>query len=277
VAFSVRVAGGRALVDEFRHLLGSGGGGSPRNLTADNPAWDGQPAFSPDGAWLAYVAMDRPGFEADRFHLVLLDLKSGTKHPLTQNWDRSIASFAWAPDGKSLFATADHLGQHPLWAIDAATGRAAAITGDGDVESFSVGPKQVSTHRALSRIPRIFTRWASPAASRRSSPHVNQATLAQRRSANTSNSASGLEQRQRLRLCHEAGASKPIRNIPWPSSCTAALRAAWRTSGTGAGMRRRSPARLRRGDDRFPRQHRLRPSLHRLRSAAIGAASRSRT
>src|SRR5260370_31770846 len=105
-------------------------------VVGDGSGWDGQPACSPDGTQLAYVAMERPGFEADRFHLVLLNLKSGVKRPLTQNWDRSIASFTWSRDGKTLFATTDHLGQRPLWAIDANTGRAAAITGSGEVEGF---------------------------------------------------------------------------------------------------------------------------------------------
>jgi len=118
-------------------------GGTARNLTPDNPAWDAQPAFSPDGTQLAYLAMERPGFEADRFHLVLLNLATGAKRHLTQHWDRSISSYAWGPDGKTLFATADHLGQHPLWAIDAATGRTSAITGDGEVEGFTVGPHQI--------------------------------------------------------------------------------------------------------------------------------------
>jgi dipeptidyl aminopeptidase/acylaminoacyl peptidase len=49
------------------------GGGEPRNLTADNPAWDAQPVFSRDGSMLAWRAMQRPGFEADRFHIVLMD------------------------------------------------------------------------------------------------------------------------------------------------------------------------------------------------------------
>ena len=44
---------------------------------------------------------------------------------------------------RRLYATTDHLGQQPLWAIDATTGRASAITGDGEVEGFSVGPKKV--------------------------------------------------------------------------------------------------------------------------------------
>jgi dipeptidyl aminopeptidase/acylaminoacyl peptidase len=144
VAFSVRtVPGGEAWSTNFDIYLVAAGGGTPRNLTAENPAWDGQPAFAPNGATLAYLATDRPGAESDRFHLVLLDLNSGAKRPLTQNWDRSIVAFAWARDGKTLFATTDHLGQRPLWAIDGVTGRAAAITGNGHVERFGVGAQKV--------------------------------------------------------------------------------------------------------------------------------------
>ena len=125
VAFSIRaVTVGEPWSTNFDVYLVPASGGTPRNLTADNPAWDGQPAFSPNGTTLAYAAMDRPGYESDRFHLVLLDLASGAKHPLTQHWDRSIRSFAWSRDGKTLFAATDHLGQHPLWAIDAAHGHA---------------------------------------------------------------------------------------------------------------------------------------------------------
>jgi dipeptidyl aminopeptidase/acylaminoacyl peptidase len=143
-AFSIRaVPVGEPWSTNFDIYTVNAGGGTPRNVTADNLAWDGQPAFSPDGASLAYVAMDRPGFEADRFHLMLLNLQSGLKRPLTLSWDRSIENFAWSHDGKTLFATTDHLGQHPLWAIDANTGRASAITGDGHVEGFSVGSKKV--------------------------------------------------------------------------------------------------------------------------------------
>jgi dipeptidyl aminopeptidase/acylaminoacyl peptidase len=124
--------------------------------------------------------MDRPGFEADRFHLVLLNLQSGVKRPLTQNWDRSIASFAWSPDGKTLFATTDHLGQHPLWAIDAATGRAAAITGDGEVEGFSVAPKLVFFIQSNLANPADIHSVGFAGGKTQQLTHQNQPLLAQR-------------------------------------------------------------------------------------------------
>ncbi|HKE94331.1 MAG TPA: S9 family peptidase, partial [Povalibacter sp.] len=118
-------------------------GGEPRNLTADNPAWDTQPVFSRDGTQLAWRAMDRPGFEADRFHIVLQNQKSGERRVLTQGWDRSVDSIDFSFDGKTLYAIADHFGQRPLWAVDVATGKPTMLTGPGHVDSFSVGEREI--------------------------------------------------------------------------------------------------------------------------------------
>jgi dipeptidyl aminopeptidase/acylaminoacyl peptidase len=181
VAFSARAAAGEAWSTNFDVYVVAADGGTPRNLTADNPALDGQPAFSPDGTQLAYLAMDRPGFEADRRHLVLLNLKSGVKRPLTQNWDRSIASFAWARDGKTLFATADHLGQRPLWAIDAATGRASAITAAGEVEGFSVGSRKIFYAASSLGSPADLYAVGFSGGEPKQLTRVNQAALAQRK------------------------------------------------------------------------------------------------
>jgi dipeptidyl aminopeptidase/acylaminoacyl peptidase len=112
------------------------GGAAPRNLTADNPAWDTKPQFSPDGKTLAYLAMKRPGFEADRFHLTLIDLVSGKKRVVAEQWDRSIADMRWRPDGKAMLATADDIGQHRLFSIDTANGKVTALTDKGYVADF---------------------------------------------------------------------------------------------------------------------------------------------
>ena len=140
VAFSVRVAGrAESWSTNFDvYTIPAAGGQAPRNLTADNPAWDATAAYSPDGRTLAYVAMTKPGFEAERFHLVLMDVATGKKRTVADDWDRSVADFRWTPDGKAFLVAADDVGQHRLFHIDAASGRVTALTGKGAVGEFDV-------------------------------------------------------------------------------------------------------------------------------------------
>jgi dipeptidyl aminopeptidase/acylaminoacyl peptidase len=79
------------------------GGGPPKNLTAANKAFDGTPKFSPDGKWIAYRAQKRPGFESDRFRLVLYDRATGATRELAPGFDDWVEDYAWAPDSGSIF------------------------------------------------------------------------------------------------------------------------------------------------------------------------------
>ena len=88
------------------------------NATPQNTATDTLPSPSPDGKYLAYAAMARPGYEADRQVLMLRELATGSVKPLTQNWDRSVASIAWAPDSKAMYVTAQDVLDHPIFKID---------------------------------------------------------------------------------------------------------------------------------------------------------------
>ncbi len=154
-------------------------GGEPRNLTAGNPAWDAQPVYSPDGSLLAWRAMERPGFEADRFHVVLSDLKTGERRALTQGWDRSVASIAFSRDGKAIYATTDHFGQHPLWSIDLKSGKPTMLTGPGRVESFSVGEKQIVFSLSSLKSPAELQTLALRGGELRELPRMNADAFAQ--------------------------------------------------------------------------------------------------
>jgi len=103
----------------------------PVNLTDANDATDTLPAVSPDGKWLAYVAMKRPGYESDRQVLQLREIATGTTRALTEAWDRSVASIAWAPDGRSLLVTAGEVLDEPVFRVDARTGKIARLTKEG--------------------------------------------------------------------------------------------------------------------------------------------------
>ena len=109
----------------------SDGSARPTNLTDANDAMDNLPAVSPDGRTLAYFAMARPTYEADRQVLMLRDLASGQVRALTQNWDRSVDSIAWAADGRSLIVTAGDTLEEPVFRVDAQTGAATRLTRDG--------------------------------------------------------------------------------------------------------------------------------------------------
>ncbi len=117
------------------------GSAAPTNLTADNDGMDNLPTVSPDGRSLAYFAMKRPTYEADRQVLMIRDLASGEVRAVTEAWDRSVAPIAWAPDGRSLYITADDVQETPLFRVDAQTGKVQRLTGEGHVSAVAVVPK----------------------------------------------------------------------------------------------------------------------------------------
>ena len=97
-------------------------GAAPKLLTADNPATDTTPVPSPDGRYLAWLAMARPTYEADKLAVQLLDLKTGKRRNLTAATDLSFGSLAWSADGKSLFASAQKVLDTPAFRIDPVSG-----------------------------------------------------------------------------------------------------------------------------------------------------------
>jgi dipeptidyl aminopeptidase/acylaminoacyl peptidase len=116
------------------------GSAAPRRITT-NPAWDAQPRFSPDGKRLAYLAMARAGYEADRYRVVVRDWASGAETTFdlrkddSPRGDRSPAEIAWSADGRELLMTADSVGQHPVFVMDASTGRSRVLVAEGQAGS----------------------------------------------------------------------------------------------------------------------------------------------
>lgn len=122
------------------------GSAAPVNLTAANKATDTMPAVSPDGRWLAYAAMQRPGFESDRLVLYLRNIATGATRALTKSWDRSVGSIDWAKNGRTIYVTAQDVGDEAIFAIDVDSGKPTRLTGEGSAGSV------IPTYRGL-----IFT------------------------------------------------------------------------------------------------------------------------
>ena len=138
------------------------GSAAPVNLTDANDATDTLPAVSPDGQWLAYAAMKRPGYESDRLVLMLRNIATGQVRALTEGWDRSVGSIAWAADGKSLLVTADDVLDHPVFRVDAASGKVTRLTQAGHVASVTPLPAGGFVY-ALDSIQAPADFWKMPA------------------------------------------------------------------------------------------------------------------
>ena len=95
----------------------------PRNITADNPASDSTPLYSPDGKYIAYRAQQRPGYESDRFRLMLYDRKTGEKKNLTEGSDRWVGTFTWSPYSTRIFFGTDAQGRTTVSSVLVATGQ----------------------------------------------------------------------------------------------------------------------------------------------------------
>jgi dipeptidyl aminopeptidase/acylaminoacyl peptidase len=101
-------------------------GGAPRQLTT-NPAADGYPRYSPDGKYIAYRAQKRPGFEADRWELMLYDRVTGAVRSLTADFDSHVGAFVWAADSRKLYFEAEHNAQVPVYAVSVIDGKVRMI------------------------------------------------------------------------------------------------------------------------------------------------------
>src|SRR3546814_20951671 len=64
--------------------------------------------------------------------LMLRNLENGETRKLTEAWDRSVGSIAWAPDGKSLYVTAQEALDTPVFRVDAASGKVGRLKASND-------------------------------------------------------------------------------------------------------------------------------------------------
>jgi len=119
------------------------GSESPKCLTEKNQAWDTNPVFSPDGKTLAYLAMVRPGYESDRFRIILRRWPGNLERVLTEDWDRSPSSICFSPDGNTIYTTAANTGQRSLFAIDVKSGAARTIVKEGRAGSPAIAGRRI--------------------------------------------------------------------------------------------------------------------------------------
>ena len=109
------------------------------NLTEGMMGYDTNPAFSPDGRYMAWLSMERDGYEADKNRLFIRDNATGQKTDLTSDWDYTIEEFAWNRNGKNIWFIAYHQGVAPIFNMEIATHKVTTVA-EGLYDYTSLAP-----------------------------------------------------------------------------------------------------------------------------------------
>jgi dipeptidyl aminopeptidase/acylaminoacyl peptidase len=134
-------------------------GGEAKKLTA-NKANDHSPRYSPDGRYLAYLAMARPGFEADRQCLMLFDRRAGTAVNLTEKLDYSVGDLLWGPGSGTIYFDAEEKGRTAVFKVALATGKIDRVLDGHFLGSLALSPDGGTLYFLMQALNRPNDVWS---------------------------------------------------------------------------------------------------------------------
>ncbi|WP_436414129.1 prolyl oligopeptidase family serine peptidase [Petrimonas sp.] len=128
--------------------------GKTTNMTEGMMGYDVNPQFSPDGSKLAWLSMERDGYEADKNRLFVLDLATGTKTDLTENFDNNVDAFVWNTDNNTFYFTVPVAGTVQIYSLDMSTKEILAVTkGKHNYTSIALGNGKLIAGRQSMSMP----------------------------------------------------------------------------------------------------------------------------
>jgi dipeptidyl aminopeptidase/acylaminoacyl peptidase len=155
-------------------------GGEPKRITT-NPGFDGNPVYSPDGRFIAYHAQFTPGYESDRWRVMLYDRQSGKIENLSEGFDRSANELAWSVDSKTIFFTAENETLQPVYAMAARPGvQPKKVIAEGFNTGLTIGGdgKTLGFERSSLTTPAEVFVAANDGSTVRQLTHLNESILA---------------------------------------------------------------------------------------------------
>ncbi len=133
--------------------------GKTTNMTEGMMGYDVNPQFSPDGSKLAWQSMERDGYEADKNRLFVMDLASGNKTYVTENFDYNTDAFVWNTDNKTIYLVSCVEAKTQLFSADIESKLISPITkGKHDYASVAPGNGKLFAKRhSMSQPDEIYS------------------------------------------------------------------------------------------------------------------------
>jgi len=135
-------------------------GGTAKNITAANHGYDGSPQYSPDGRYIAYRSQATPGYESDRFRLMLYDRQTNQSKSISESLDSWVDEFVFSPDGKTIYLEAEERGRGPIYSVSVSGGPVRKLVGgdgfNGDIHPTKDGSALVFSRSSMTRPSEIY-------------------------------------------------------------------------------------------------------------------------
>jgi dipeptidyl aminopeptidase/acylaminoacyl peptidase len=113
---------------------------SPLEQISESKGDDFQPLYSPDGKYIAFLSMKRPGFEADKKDIILFNRSSGTSKNFTDKFNLSVDEFAWSPDSRIIYFVSENEIYSSIFKLDLASGDITLLLKEHVNGELSVSP-----------------------------------------------------------------------------------------------------------------------------------------
>lgn len=129
------------------------------NLSEGMMGYDTDPVFSPDGKYVAWLSMERDGYEADKVRLFVIDLENRERRELTETHEfkYNVESPVWKPDSQGLYFSSLVEGLKEIWQIDL-NGLCSRVTPEREMYDFGAAGPVISTAADGSKkVDRIIT------------------------------------------------------------------------------------------------------------------------
>lgn len=99
-----------------------------KNLSKGMNGYDKYPVFSNNGKKIAWQSMETPGYEADKERLFVMDMETGEKQFVTQNFDQNASHFVWSEDDKKIFFISGINATYQIYSYEFKSGKFNMIT-----------------------------------------------------------------------------------------------------------------------------------------------------
>lgn len=134
--------------------------GAEFNMSEGMMGYDTEPVFSPDDRKVAWLSMERNGYEADKVRIFVGEIVSGERVELTANFKYNASSLAWSPESDALYFSSEVEGVKEIWKVDL-KGNFTRITPQHEWYDFGtpivVGDKLITTNASLMRPSEIVS------------------------------------------------------------------------------------------------------------------------